>query len=121
MAAVPATTRRIAASTWACTAGRWVRNVPRITARCGIWLAAPPPSSMQTDTTAVSSGSTLRDTTDCIATSACAAASTGSRVRCGIAACPAWPSMVTTTREPCAITGPACTATSPAARPGQLW
>ena len=34
-----------------------------MTTRCGIWLVAVPPSSVQMDTTAVSSGSMLRETT----------------------------------------------------------
>ncbi len=66
---MPSTTRAIAASSCSRTSGLKALRVPRSVTSDGIWLAATPPSIMQIDTTADSSGSMVRDTTDCSATS----------------------------------------------------
>ena len=118
--ATPAATRRMPPSTKSWISCVCVRNVPRSTARSGMMFDAVPASSMQTDTTAASSGSTVRATIVCRATSNCPAAATGSRAKFGMAAWPAWPRIVNVMRDAAAMTGPACTATVPAARPGQL-
>ena len=80
-----------------------------------------PASIVATVITPASSGSTLRDTIDCSASSRCAEATIGSRVRCGRAAWPERPLTGNSIRAPAAITAPSCTATVPASRPGQLW
>ena len=80
--------------------------VPRMTAWCGTWFAADPACIVAMVTTALSSGSTVRETMDCSASNRWAAAIIGSRVRCGSPAWPPWPVIVKNRRLPAAITGP---------------
>ncbi|MCY1558928.1 hypothetical protein D9M68_959070 [compost metagenome] len=70
-----------------------MRTVPVILALWEMTLSASPASTMVTDSTALCSGSTLRDTIDCIATIMLAATMMGSMVVCGRAAWPPRPTM----------------------------
>ena len=70
----------------------WTR-VPVILAVREITLSASPASTMVTDSTALCSGSTLRDTIDFRPTIMLAATTIGSIVVCGRAAWPPWPVM----------------------------
>jgi len=73
------------------TSSRKCRVVPRRRAVSGITLKAMPAWNAVTLTTAASSGRTLRDTIDCNACTMALPATTGSRARCGTAACPPAP------------------------------
>ena len=75
---------------------------------------------MLIETTAASSGSTLRETIDCSATTSCAPTSTGSIVLCGHAAWPPTPSMVMLMRLPDAMYAPGRIANLPTSSPGEL-
>ena len=63
---------------------------------------------------------TLRLAMVCSAVMICAVATTGSTVRCGIAAWPPLPRIVMTISSVAAITGPGRTAILPGGSPGQL-
>ena len=102
------------------TAGRRARAVPPRVAVSGITFQVAPPSMRVTLTTAASRGSVSRLTNDCRATTAWAAACTGSRPWWGIAAWPPRPMRRASKRSKAAIMGPARMARWPAARPGQL-
>ena len=117
---MPSAIRRRPDSITAWSSSRSQRAVPFSVTRAVIWFCASPPSTTVTLTTPPFSGSRLRATIDCTATMACPAATIGSRVRCGSAAWPAWPSKTISKRAPAAITARSCTAMVPTGRPGQL-
>ena len=92
-----------------------------IVTRSGITLKASPPWIAVIDTTAGSSGSTTRETMVCAAVTIAAAATIGSRARCGKAAWPPTPSTVMWNFPVEAIAGPRTTPNAPTGTPGQLW
>ena len=97
-----------------------VRTVPSMVQVGGITLMASPACSRVMDSTAVSTGFLLRLTMVWKAWMSCAATTTGSTPRCGMAACAPTPFTVTLNVLPPAITGPGLKAMAPAGRPGQL-
>ena len=102
--------------------GRKLRTVPISLTKSGITLKTPVwlVSIEHTETTIASSGLTLRLAMVCSAEITCAVMTTGSTVRCGIAAWPPLPRTVITISSVAAITGPGRTAICPGGSPGQL-
>jgi hypothetical protein len=92
--------------------GRNVRTVPISLTKSGItlntlvWLVSIEATVM----TIESSGLALRLAMDCSAQMICAVVTTGSTVRCGMAACPPRPCTLMTISSVAAITGPGRTA-----------
>ena len=91
-----------------------------ITTRSGITLKASPAWIAVIETTAGSSGSITRETMVCAAVTIAAAATIGSRARCGKAAWPPPPSTVMWNLPVDAIAGPRTTPNEPTGTPGQL-
>jgi hypothetical protein len=83
-------------------------------------LKVSPALKLHTDRTADSSGSTLRATIDCRATTTCAAASRVSTHLFGCAACRPLPSTVIVKRSAAAMIGPGRIAKWPDRMPGQV-
>ncbi len=94
--------------------------MPRRSAVCGMTLSALPAWNVQIDTTAASTGSTLRDTIDCSALTICAPTRIGSIAMWGRAAWPPTPSISTVRLSVAAMTGPLRIENAPSGSPGKL-
>ncbi len=92
--------------------------MPRSCAVCGMTLSVVPAWNTQIETTADSSGSTLRDTIDWIWLTICAPTRTVSTESCGRAAWPPTPSMSIVTVSAEAIVGPGRMPNRPSGSPG---
>src|SRR5215475_3808469 len=100
--------------------GRKLRAVPPSFAVCGMTLSVLPAWNVEIETTAESTGSTLRDTIVWIWLTMCAPITIGSTTRCGRAAWPPTPSMRIVMRSAAAMIGPWRMANWPTGRPGKL-
>ena len=121
LSAVPFAIRPRASSISAMTSIENARTVPPKRAVWGMTLYASPACSLVTDTTAVSVGGTLRDTTDWIAPTMCAATTTGSTLDSGRAPCAPTPSISNVEERPAGHHRPDLTANLPTGNRGRLW
>mmetsp|Transcript_24845 Transcript_24845/g.27743 ORF Transcript_24845/g.27743 Transcript_24845/m.27743 type:complete len:133 (-) Transcript_24845:768-1166(-) len=89
------------------------RMVPQIVAEAGMTLKAFPADSWVTEITPDSKGESVRDTMDCNVTTSVEAATIGSMVRCGMAACPPLPCNTMVKSSAAAIKAPGLEAMVP--------